>query len=107
MIEIEKAHTATSIGGLAGGLMAATLLNPTVVPMEVPHVQNLPVVVAYPAAANTYGVYSSLFTSGRLGATVAQDSIVSFYSNLLAKQERLGKQFEQVLFDNLWDLYSR
>lgn len=27
--------------------------------------------------------------------------------DLAAKQERLGPEFEQVLFDNLWGLYAR
>lgn len=34
-------------------------------------------------------------------------TIAHFYSQLLAKQEPLGKEFEAVLYDNLWDLYVR
>lgn len=26
---------------------------------------------------------------------------------LMEHQERLGREFEQVLFDNLWELYAR
>jgi hypothetical protein len=37
----------------------------------------------------------------------ATPSTSGFYSGLLAKQERLGEEFERVLFDNLWDLYAR
>ena len=33
--------------------------------------------------------------------------LAEFYTDLLAKQEPLGKEFEDVLFDNLEDLYER
>jgi hypothetical protein len=36
-----------------------------------------------------------------------EGAITAFYSTLLAKQQPLGKEFEQVLYDNLWDLYVR
>ena len=29
-----------------------------------------------------------------------------FYADLSAKQESLGEDFKQVLYDNLWDLYG-
>ncbi len=32
-------------------------------------------------------------------------TIAHFYSQLLAKQEPLGKEFEKILYDNLWGLY--
>jgi hypothetical protein len=53
----------------------------------------------------------STFRMGGLAPRAAETDFnafaVSFDSTLLAKQERLGKDFEQVLFDNLWDLYAR
>lgn len=33
--------------------------------------------------------------------------LIVFYLALLAEQERLGREFESILFDNLWDLYAR
>lgn len=33
--------------------------------------------------------------------------LMAFYLNLLSKQERLGIEFERVLYDNLWELYAR
>ncbi len=33
--------------------------------------------------------------------------IEHFYHNLAFKQQPLGKEFEKVLYDNLWDLYIR
>src|SRR5712671_1635827 len=106
MVEIEKRQLAASIGGLATGFMAATLLTPTLGQVDKPRITNVPVLI-YQTAANTYGVYADIFAPGRLGATALMEhSIMSFYLNLLAKQERLGREFEQVLFDNLWDLYA-
>jgi hypothetical protein len=34
-----------------------------------------------------------------------ESTIAHFYADLLSKQEPLGKDFEKVLYDNLWDLY--
>jgi hypothetical protein len=57
---------------------------------------------------SSFGQLPNMFTGAYdqcdLGfeATLAQ-----FYSKLLAKQEPLGKEFETVLYDNLWDLYVR
>jgi hypothetical protein len=36
-----------------------------------------------------------------------ESSVTSFYSKLQSTQESLGEAFEQVLVENLWDLYSR
>jgi hypothetical protein len=36
-----------------------------------------------------------------------EGAISAFYSTLLAKQQPLGKEFEEVLYDNLWNLYVR
>jgi hypothetical protein len=36
-----------------------------------------------------------------------EGAVTAFYSTLLAKQQPLGKEFEKVLYDNLWDLYVR
>jgi hypothetical protein len=106
MIEIQRSRVPTTIGSL--GLMAASLLNPSSVSTQPPPpVQSFPVVLVYPASANTYGEYASLFLWNQLPLGDAAPSLVSFYANLLAKQERLGREFEQVLFDNLWDLYAR
>jgi hypothetical protein len=33
-----------------------------------------------------------------------EEEVNSFYAKLLSKQEPLGKEFEQILHDNLWDL---
>ena len=37
----------------------------------------------------------------------ADAPLVAFYSELLSKQQRLGGEFERILFENLQDLYIR
>ena len=34
-------------------------------------------------------------------------AVSSFYAQLMERQESLGNEFEQVLHQNLWDLYER
>jgi len=36
-----------------------------------------------------------------------EGAITAFYASLLARQQPLGKEFETVLYDSLWDLYVR
>ncbi|MCW2218302.1 hypothetical protein M2232_001834 [Bradyrhizobium japonicum] len=58
---------------------------------------------------------AALGTHGDLGATATKATIVpadtaslmNFYSDLAARQQDLGAEFETVLYDNLWDLYAR
>ena len=38
---------------------------------------------------------------------VLERAVSDFYSRLHAEQETLGAEFEKVLVENLWDLYSR
>ena len=33
-----------------------------------------------------------------------EETVATFYTQLLLRQQPLGKEFEQVLHDNLWDL---
>jgi hypothetical protein len=50
------------------------------------------------------------FAFGRVPLTVVPAetaSLMAFYTTLMAGQQDLGKEFEQVLFDNIWDLYAR
>lgn len=59
-------------------------------------------------SSKTYGQYTNEFTEEfeNLGLSF-EDELASFYAQLLAQQEPLGKKFEQVLYDNLWDLLVR
>ena len=35
------------------------------------------------------------------------ETVSTFYAQFISNQEPLGKEFEQILHDNLWDLYER
>jgi hypothetical protein len=71
----------------------------------------------WPRAAQRNVEYrrASLGTHGDLTTTFSQISLVgpetaslmNFYTELMAEQQDLGKEFEKVLYDNLWDLYAR
>jgi hypothetical protein len=36
-----------------------------------------------------------------------EQTVEALYSTLMQNQESLGKEFEQVLYENLWGLYVR
>jgi hypothetical protein len=52
-----------------------------------------------------YGFTKSLFNP-ELNNDKLEQVITVFYSKLLANQEPLGEEFEEVLFNNLWELYE-
>jgi hypothetical protein len=55
--------------------------------------------------SSTFGQYTNLFTGEYEHSRFNfEDSVASFYAQLLSKQQSLGKEFEQVLHDNLWGL---
>ena len=58
---------------------------------------------------STVGQFGNMFAAVLPQPQVAdfEEAIADFYSTLLANQEPLGKEFEQVLHENLWDLYVR
>jgi hypothetical protein len=58
------------------------------------------------ATASQFG--NTLLTASQKTETTGfEESVASFYSSLLSKQEPLGKEFERVLHNNLWNLYVR
>lgn len=40
------------------------------------------------------------------GSSGFESQIMAFYESLQLSQQDLGRDFERVLFDNLWDLYA-
>lgn len=58
---------------------------------------------------STVGQFGNLFATALPQEKTAdfEATITDFYSKLLADQEPLGKEFERVLHENLWDLYVR
>jgi hypothetical protein len=69
--------------------------------------------IVFPAIAptvrpSTVGQFGNMFASAYHSQSVDfEGAVTNFYSTLLAKQQPLGKEFERVLHDNLWDLYVR
>jgi hypothetical protein len=58
--------------------------------------------------SQTFGQFSNALTGlYELSNLDFGKALSAFYSNLLARQESLGQEFEKVLYDNLWDLYVR
>ncbi len=58
--------------------------------------------------SKTYGKYTNSFTGEYEYPSVTfEETLTSFYTMLLTVQEPLGKEFEEVLYDNLWDLIVR
>lgn len=59
-------------------------------------------------SSKTFGQLENMFTGDYEDATSDfEQSMTAFYASLLEKQEPLGKEFEDVLDENRWDLYVR
>jgi hypothetical protein len=105
MTRIEARIAPGSIGGLAAGFMATQLF---LAPAGDHRGVRVAPLLNYKLSPSTYGEHASFFTgAGPVAPAVAAPSIESFYTGLLSGQERLGREFEQVLFENLWELYAR
>ena len=109
MIEISTNQTKMSLGGIAAGFLATHLLavDPgtdgqflDVGPNIIHNINS--------SALSTYGLYSNIITGQTAFLLPQPESLLAtFFVDLMSKQERLGPEFEQILFDNLWDLYAR
>jgi hypothetical protein len=108
MTKVETKSLPASFGGLAAGFMASQLLLNSTAPLTDSRPNRVTPYIDYASSPSTYGPHASLFTASALtGTAIATSAIDAFYGSLLAQQERLGREFEQVLFDNLWQLYAR
>ena len=59
-------------------------------------------------SSKTFGQLENMFTGDYEDATSDfEESMTAFYASLLEKQEPLGKEFEDVLEENRWNLYVR
>ncbi len=55
--------------------------------------------------SNTYGQHTNMFTGEYETSSFGfEETVAAFYAQLLSKQEPLGREFEEILYDNLWDL---
>lgn len=102
-------NSSMTLGSISiAGILATQLLAP---PSN--EFQKLPLVpnnAHYVTSANshTFGQYANMFTGKfERGPSQFEASVSHFYAQLLAHQEPLGKEFEEALYGNLWDLYAR
>lgn len=60
------------------------------------------------ASSPSFSQIGNIFSGSLLQVIDQQfvETVSSFYTQLLENQEPLGQDFEQVLHDNLWDLYE-
>jgi|SRR6266850_2458847 hypothetical protein len=65
--------------------------------------------VTIAVSPGTVGQFGNMFAAALPQPKGAdfERTVADFYSTLLASQEPLGKEFEKVLHENLWDLYVR
>jgi hypothetical protein len=104
-----KYEPGTSFGSsivIAASLIATLMMGPEAGQSSLSDVSLLlcpPVKVEH--NSNTFGHHTNLFTGEYENQIFNfEENVASFYAQLLAIQEPLGKEFEEVLYDNLWDL---
>ena len=104
MPEISPVQVHRSFGGQAAGVLAAHLLSTPPFYDGALH-DRASNILSYQASPNTstFGTISSMETL----TFSTEEPLVSFFTKLLSTQERLGQEFETVLYDNLWELYAR
>lgn len=84
---------------LYAGIIAAPLL---------PHAALFNKAYSINETPKTFGQLSSPFSGAFENSTADfEDVVATFYASLLNNQQPLGKEFEDVLNANLWDLYIR
>jgi hypothetical protein len=73
-----------------------------------PYAESRDYVLNIDGASLTYEPRRNVFTGTYPSSanTEFEDVITNFFTKLSSSQEALGTEFEQVLFDNLWDLYQ-
>src|SRR5215475_8564997 len=99
MTEIAMKSLSGSMGNssslVARSMAGHLFLNP--MSFSVEEYERHPPFVNYTLSPSTYGEYAALFAASRLAA-ISSARLETFYADLMAKQERLGKELEQVLF---------
>ncbi len=100
----------TSFGSAV--VIAASLIGTLMMQQDVGHGSQLDVSlllrppVRIEETSNTFGQHVNSFTGEYENPIFRfEENIASFYAQFLGMQEPLGKEFEEVLYDNLWDLF--
>jgi hypothetical protein len=93
---VEYSGTQVSHGSLIVSTLAAHLM------LALPAAAS-----AWPVEPETVRIAGQRGTFGSAIVVRPSRSLVSFYSELLAKQQRLDAESERILFENLQELYLR
>jgi hypothetical protein len=106
MIEVKTRELSGTRGNVlvVAGLMA-TFLNQTAPYQE--DSRSKAFAMEYGLSSGTHGGYARLFATRGPAVPDATFELAKVFADLAERQERLGNEFEQVLFENLWDLYAR
>jgi hypothetical protein len=97
-----------SVALVAGFVTASHLFLDDPMPSSVEEYGRAAPLIDYNLSPTSYGEYAYIFAPTRLAAiSSAEPELQNFYADLMAKQERLGTEFEKALFENLWTLYAR
>ena|SRR5262245_51375246 len=105
MTDIQTLPSSLGTVGFVISLMAGTLTPPD---RSADQIEQAAPLIRYDMLHSTYGSNTSIFVLSNVAETTsAKGALESFFEDLLSKQQRLGPEFEQVLFDNLWTLYAR
>ena len=101
-----RVETSSGTSGNVGWMLLAASLALASHP-ETP--RGVPPAVTLSARPSTIGQFGNMFPTvyPQPQTLDFEGAMATFYSTLLARQESLGKEFERVLHENLWDLYVR
>jgi hypothetical protein len=104
-----KNESNTSFGSailIVAGLLGSLMLQPDVgqsSQRDISFLRRPPVKIE--ESSKTFGQYINLFTGEYDTLSLGfEEKVTMVYTQLLGMQEPLGKEFEEVMYDNLWDL---
>jgi len=107
--ESETLSSNTMLKVAGGGLLAGMIIASNVALSPIPTTISPPPLIhqsnGVELTSKTYGQYENAFTGAYEFPINFEKAITSFYTKLLEIQEPLGKEFEDVLNDNIWDLF--
>ena len=105
--QVSKTASYISLGLILASMQPVSTLaqrKPVISVRERPFLTLSPDSVSSTSAYNKYGISSH--SSIKQESTSFEGDVTDIFQKLSAEQEPLGREFEQVLFDNLWDLYQ-
>jgi hypothetical protein len=103
-----KHEPETSLGSaiiIAAGLFGTLILRPDVAQStpDLSLIRRPPVRIEQ--ISKTYDKYTNIFTGEYENPNISlEQNLAIFYTKLLTTQEPLEKDFEKILYDNLWEL---